>query len=866
MTARPFVLLDDSLTKVAEGARGQTLLFERPAEIVVANDPSIDAGVWLPFAIGDVVWFDLDHDGVQDAGEAPVVGATVRLTNADGTAAVDAAGNPVAAATADADGSYLFDNLVPGDYTVEFEHGQAGYRWTVADAAAATDQTDSDAGFLLETDTAAATGTISLGVVLTGGVVTGTTGNTVVDADSATRAAYIDPTNDAGIWMPLAVGNLVWLDYDSDGVQDDTADEPGVEGVTVTLLDPAGDPVVDADGTTVAPVQTDATGHYLFDNLLPGTYQVVFSTVPEGHTPTAPDSGSDDNVDSDADTVTLAISNVVLSVPNADGSYPLEMSLNDQPATVNAYLVDPTEDLGLVLTPHATLKKYVTTPELSVPYDPADPATLGCDAQSLPTDGSAPADCQIAEWDGTMVYRVQVTNDGYIPLNVDAVEDVVDSTETCSALALIDPAVVPAVLGVGEAWTYQCEVDHVRHHFGNDATVWATPAFPDGTPIPNQPQLTSTDSAVIDPAQLQVGLGLDKTLVGVPTPGKVFDWDISVTNIGPDVAWGPVTVVDDLPVGFTGLPSSGDGWTCTNSGPDNRRIMCTTEGNILVDVPQTIRIRAQLTGAIPDSFRNEAYFAVPLTGNPLANPQNSGGGVNAGGLPALPAPTEDQTNPYLVFNADGAGTVGGGRSDNVPVQIFDLAQSIVYTSDTAGVPNDGVVAPNAGVTFTATIVNQGNVDATAVTLSVYVPAGLTLNDPNWTVTNGIAVLNTPIPLAAGATATRTITFTVTGPTGDLMVWSEISRADNAPGLLDWDSTADSTQSNDIYTTDNLVTGNGLGGSDEDDHDPATIRVVPAGALPRTGGDSRLPLQIGLGLLGLGSVLTVVTRRRRRVTA
>lgn len=63
-------------------------------------------------ALGDFVWLDRNQDGIQDAGEPGVSGVTVNL--------FDGAGTLVSSTTTDANGFYLFDNLTPGDYFVEF--------------------------------------------------------------------------------------------------------------------------------------------------------------------------------------------------------------------------------------------------------------------------------------------------------------------------------------------------------------------------------------------------------------------------------------------------------------------------------------------------------------------------------------------------------------------------------------------------------------------------------------------------------------------------------------------------------------------------------------------------------------------------
>ncbi len=64
-------------------------------------------------SLGDFVWLDLNSNGIQESGEAGIGGVVVNL--------YDCNDNSISSTSTDAGGKYLFDNLVPGDYYVEFE-------------------------------------------------------------------------------------------------------------------------------------------------------------------------------------------------------------------------------------------------------------------------------------------------------------------------------------------------------------------------------------------------------------------------------------------------------------------------------------------------------------------------------------------------------------------------------------------------------------------------------------------------------------------------------------------------------------------------------------------------------------------------
>ena len=74
--------------------------------------------------IGDLVWNDLNRNGIQDTGELGVEGVKVELYNCGGSLA--------ATLFTDVNGIYLFTVLVPGSYSLKF-YPPAGWKITIQD-------------------------------------------------------------------------------------------------------------------------------------------------------------------------------------------------------------------------------------------------------------------------------------------------------------------------------------------------------------------------------------------------------------------------------------------------------------------------------------------------------------------------------------------------------------------------------------------------------------------------------------------------------------------------------------------------------------------------------------------------------------
>jgi hypothetical protein len=190
------------------------------------NRTDVDFGYRYNGSVGDRVWLDSNGNGAQDAGETGLNGVTVQL--------LDSSNNVVGTTTTSGDGNYTFNNLAPGTYTVRVSGLPAGVSETYdLDGVASANQA-----------------TFSL-----------TAGQNRTDVDF-------------GYQPNGSVGDRVWFDGNGDGVQD--PGEPGINGVTVQLLD--------GGGNVIATTTTAGDGNYTFGGLGAGTYtvKIVTSTLPAG--------------------------------------------------------------------------------------------------------------------------------------------------------------------------------------------------------------------------------------------------------------------------------------------------------------------------------------------------------------------------------------------------------------------------------------------------------------------------------------------------------------------------------------------------------------------------------------------------------
>lgn len=319
----------DSDANTATGRTGVIDLDAAGANGSSVNIVSVDAGITQgtpagTASLGNRVWYDVDNNGLQNAGEFGVVGVKCELLDGFGNVVnVPGTSTPYVIYT-NALGEYLFTGLPAGDYKVRFSNFPAGYTSSPADAGT-NDAIDADANF-----TGISTGTTTA----TTGVYTLQTGEDNLTVDMG----IVPPTTGNN----NSLGNFVWSDLDADGQQD--AGEPGVQGVTVTLYNNGPDGLPGTpDDIVVGVTTTDNNGGYGFVGLPDGNYNVKFSNLPAGYTFTTKDAAGSNAINgSDASTLSGRTGTISLDPTGASA------------AGIN----DPNVDAGIIST-RAALGNYV---------------------------------------------------------------------------------------------------------------------------------------------------------------------------------------------------------------------------------------------------------------------------------------------------------------------------------------------------------------------------------------------------------------------------------------------------------------------------------------------------------------------------
>lgn len=216
---------DGNILRNLSGGAGES----EPVALTMGTDlTGLDIGMITPGHVSGVVFADKNDNGLRDADEGGLLGAVVHLMDETGD---------VATRTIGADGSFLFDAVLPGTYRLRYELPGDGVFAPLTDG-----------------------------------------GNTIApDSDGTTDSFTIGVGEEvtAPLCGALALGDIegmVFADHNGNGAQD--ANEAALAGVTL-ILTPS------REDLTEQTVVTDATGAYSFTGLRPDAYTLTLR-FPEG--------------------------------------------------------------------------------------------------------------------------------------------------------------------------------------------------------------------------------------------------------------------------------------------------------------------------------------------------------------------------------------------------------------------------------------------------------------------------------------------------------------------------------------------------------------------------------------------------------
>ncbi len=343
-------------------------------------------------------------------------------------------------------------------------------------------------------------------------------------------------TSNAANLNPMSIGNLVFRDNDNDGTRD--AGEPGIANVSVQLYsDTNGNGSFDsATDTLIGTQTTNASGNFLFSDLLPGNYIAVvpasqfLAAAPLFGLVSATGSPDPDN-DVDNDDNGALVGTVVASTA-------LTLVAGGEPTTDGDTDTNSNLTLDLGFTPNIDL--------------------------TVVKSGTATIDAG-----GNVTYTITVTNNSQIAATNVQVSDNLPtgvtfipngtngSTSSTAWTVQANPAgellatIASLAAGANQQFTVVVSTDPALVVGTINNVVTVTSDGVEQTPGDNTDDASTniTRNAVL---QLTKSDGTRTTV----SPGDTFTYTLTVTNTGLSTA-NNVTLVDTLPAGYTFVSFTG---------------------------------------------------------------------------------------------------------------------------------------------------------------------------------------------------------------------------------------------------------------------------------------------------------------------
>ena len=204
---------------------------------------------------------------------------------------------------------------------------------------------------------------------------------------------------------------------------------------------------------------------------------------------------------------------------------------------------------------------------------------------------------------------------------------------------------------------------------------------------------------------------------------------------------------------------------------------------------------------------------------------------------------DQNAQPGIAWNsiARNANEVPAQEPNKVGIKIkgYDMALRKTLASG-----QSEFVIPGDDVDFRIEVFNQSSDTVQNITITDYIPTGMTLNDSDWTSTgpnSAEIIIAGPIPPGISGDIEITLQVSATAVTGDIFDnFAEITSFEDTDGTerADWDSSNNNNDSDDAggqinSDADDEIDGNGQGTigdgvalTDEDDHDGVRVFLCP----------------------------------------
>jgi hypothetical protein len=691
--------------------------------------------------IGNLVFDDCNNNGVRDASDPGLAGATVQLFRSGADNVVNTPDDTQVGSNqiTTSSGAYSFTNIPPGNYYVKVglpaSHQKTGGIATVTDNRVDNDNNGAQS---------------SLGSALYSPIINLADGaESITDGDTN---ANTDWTVDFGVWSGVRVGNLVWNDADNDGLKD--AGESGIGGLTVQLISPGSDNAVGGTGgaadTVVAATTTAGDGSYGFLSYTVGNYFIAVMPNATYALPAANPVVSDNGVDNDSNAI---------SQPALAGTL-----VNTMIFALTGCETDNTIDLGLRVCPVLTMT----------------PASVG------PVTQYTAFSTTLTAGGGTAPYTWSVLS-GTLPTGL-ALATASTTTATVSGTPTAQPTTYSVTLRARDA--LGCVVDQVYPITVNCPGVTLAPASlpaamqyaaysqafsatTSGTSVPVQTYTWSVLGTLPTGMTMNSSTGvLSGTPTGANTPGnypitvRVQDGSGCLATRGYTLALGcpPLTItgtvgngIQDEAYAATLTASGGTGpytWAAVGALPSGLSLASasSTTGRIsgVPDTVQSVTFTVRATdafGCTGDKLVTIAIGCPVITINP----------------PVLPAVTQYNAMTPVTFSAV------GGRSPYV-WSAASVPAGLVFNSATATLSGTATVVPGT-YNVVVNLTDKSGCPATKTYALVVSPPSITISPtilPQGTV---------------GTPYTQALTATIVGSAVPAQTWTWSTESGSLPAGL-----------------------------------------------------------------------------------